>query len=297
MNISSLGYVGLRSTKAADWATFGPEVLGLQLAGGEEEVRLRTDDRAWRLAVSQGDSSGLAYLGWELPDDASLEAAYRALNDAGRGPAWAGDALCSARGVERMLTCTDPAGNVQELFTGQARATEPFAPGRPDVQFASGDLGFGHVVLGVADIDACRDFYTDVLGLRISDVFDNPRLRMAFMHCNPRHHSLALGTQTIGLHHLMIEVASMDEVGATLDLCQQKAVDVVKTLGRHSNDLVFSFYLDGPGGIQVEYGANSRIIDEGTWQVEQLRRASLWGHQFTPGHGLAHMAPAAAGAR
>ena len=296
MNITSLGYVGLRSTMAAEWAKFGPDILGLQLVPAEREVRLRTDDRAWRIAVSEDRDSGLAYLGWELPDQTSLEAAFDEIGRAGAAPAWADDALCAAREVEQMLICVDPAGNKQELFRNQLREADPFVPGRPDVQLASGDLGFGHVVLGVADIDACRDFYTNVLGLRLSDLFENPRMRMTFMHCNARHHSLALGTQTVGLHHLMIEVGNVDQVGGTLDLCQQNDVDVVKTLGRHSNDLVFSFYLEAPGGIQVEYGANSRLIDEATWRVEHLTRASLWGHQFTPGHGQPRI-PAQVGAR
>lgn len=282
MQVTALGYLGLTAAEPEAWASFGPDVLGTPLGepGSDGSVRLRLDERAYRLAIHPGATNGLAYVGWEVPSPAALDEAARELAAAGCAPQRGSTAECAARGVQGLVRCADPAGNALELFYGPERAAAPFAPTRPISGFVAGDLGLGHVVLGVADLDACRDFYTGVLGFRVSDVFDHPRLRMAFLRCNARHHSLALGTQRVGLHHLMLEVRDPDDVGVTYDLCQARGVPLAKTLGRHSNDLVFSFYLEGPSGIDVEYGAGSRLVDDATWTVARLDRASIWGHQF-----------------
>lgn len=78
----------------------------------------------------------------------------------------------------------------------------------------------GHVVLMVTDIERSVDFYTQVLGFEISDVYPDSMVpgRMVFMRCNPDHHGIALvggaggESANIELHHLAFEVATLDEV-------------------------------------------------------------------------------------
>ena len=46
MEIQALGYVGVRSQQIADWAQFGPNLLGLQLVDkGPKTLAFRMDDR------------------------------------------------------------------------------------------------------------------------------------------------------------------------------------------------------------------------------------------------------------
>src|SRR5580693_8565420 len=71
-------------------------------------------------------------------------------------------------------------------------------------------------------------FYVDVLGFRLSDYIDKP-FRAYFFHVNPRHHSLALiETGKNGMHHLMMELFSLDDVGQSYDvaLSQQERIGV-----------------------------------------------------------------------
>jgi 2,3-dihydroxybiphenyl 1,2-dioxygenase len=154
----------------------------------------------------------------------------------------------------------------------------------------TGAQGLGHSVMAIDDADATLRFYRDVLGFRISDFISfEPQpglaLEMTFMHCNPRHHSLAF-MQRPGaprrLSHLMIEVGSIDDVGATFSLCEREGVPIAMTLGRHTNDRMFSFYMLAPSGFMIEYGYGGRIVDEATWQVERYDSASIWGHRRQP---------------
>jgi hypothetical protein len=52
------------------------------------------------------------------------------------------------------------------------------------------------------------------------------------------------------------------------------------TLGRHTNDLMTSFYAKTPSAFMVECGWGGREIDPPSWQPFELEHGpSLWGHE------------------
>ena len=64
-----------------------------------------------------------------------------------------------------------------------------------------------------------------------------------FFHANPRHHSIAfIETGRNAIHHLMVELFSLDDVGQCYDLALGEQDRIGVTLGRHINDEVTSFY-------------------------------------------------------
>jgi hypothetical protein len=102
-----------------------------------------------------------------------------------------------------------------------------------------------------------------------------------FFHVNPRHHSLALiETGRNGIHHFMIELYSLDDVGQGFDLAQSLEVSLGTSIGRHTNDYMTSFYAYTPSGFMVEYGWGGRCIDPAIWQAAELAHGgSMWGHE------------------
>src|SRR5262249_49299780 len=121
--------------------------------------------------------------------------------------------------------------------------------------------------------------YRDVLGMKVSDYTKVP-FRAVFLHVNARHHSLALlESDTTGLHHLMIEALSIDDLGRAYDAAIEHGV-VRVTLGRHTNDHMTSFYAASPSGFMVEFGWGGRSVDDTTWKVaEMVHGPSMWGHE------------------
>lgn len=282
--IQSLAYLGFTSPRADEWRTFGPEVLGAQLAddGPLGEVRLRIDDAAWRLAIRPGDIDDVDYIGWRVAGRDGLAAAVERLNGAGVTVHRGDRELAAARSVDALAWFTDPFGFRHELVHGHASADAPFTPGRPlNAGFVTGEGGMGHVVLIVPDLDAASDFYLGTLGLSHSDDIDMGFL-VRFAHCNPRHHSLAFSTVPgmVGLHHLMLEVADPDDVGRAHDIVAERDIPVAMSLGRHTNDDMFSFYVRTPSGFEIEYGSGGRLIDTTQpWQPEHFDAMSTWGHK------------------
>ena len=160
------------------------------------------------------------------------------------------------------------------------------------VRFVAGDLGLGHAVLPVTDDEAAvrstAKSSASSCATRCgwhrscSATAGGPPLFMRFLGCNPRHHSLALAPfpAESGLVHLMIEVATLDDVGRALDRCARRGAPVSATLGRHANDLMVSFYVRTPGGFNVEYGTDGRLVNDATWVSRETTAISLWGHRF-----------------
>jgi 2,3-dihydroxybiphenyl 1,2-dioxygenase len=143
--------------------------------------------------------------------------------------------------------------------------------------FVTGDLGAGHVVINVRNVEACAAFYTEILGFRVTDVA--PGLAV-FLRCNARHHSIAFMDLPAppGLRHIMLETRGVDDVGRAMEVCQQRQIPIAKSLGRHCNDHMLSFYMRTPAGFEIEYGCGGLTVDDATWTVTYYERPSVWGH-------------------
>ncbi|HEY2507660.1 MAG TPA: VOC family protein [Streptosporangiaceae bacterium] len=298
--ISSLGYLRFESADPTPWREFGTRVLGMTEGRGPDPdaVYLRMDDFPARLVIVPGEHDRLLASGWEVSDDATLEAVSAALSAAGVPVKVGDDDMLADRRVGRLLLAEDPSGNALEIFSGAALDNRPAVSPYGNV-FVTGDQGMGHVVLPARDDAATLDFYTRLLGFRLRDSMrmpgeyfgrpaGGPPVWMRFLGCCPRHHSLALAPMTpaAGIVHLMIEVAALDDVGQAMDRCRRRKAAVSATLGRHANDLMVSFYVQTPGGFDIEYGTDGQVVDDSTWVARESTAISLWGHVF--GAGSAH---------
>jgi 2,3-dihydroxybiphenyl 1,2-dioxygenase len=280
MNIQALGYVGIRTKNLADWATYGSRFLGMQLTDqSRSTLAFRMDDRKQRMVVQEGGGEGPAFYGWEVADAAALDALAAHLERHGVQIARGSRALAEERRVKDLIVFGDPVGNPLEAFHGAETTTEPFRPGRSISGFRTGPLGMGHAVLSAERIEDAVPFYTEILGFKPSDYILRP-FKAYFFHVNPRHHSLAfLDTGKNGIHHLMVELFYLDDVGQAYDLALQKPETIGTTFGRHVNDYMTSFYSWSPSNFLFEYGWGGRTIDPATWVPhERTEGPSLWGH-------------------
>lgn len=288
-SVTQFGYLGLSVSDINAWERFATQTLGLQISGRKDDgtLLLRNDEYHHRFVHPTGKDD-LAYIGWEVTGEHELHEMADQLRSAGVEVRSGTHEEARERGVVELMLFKDPSGNPSEIFYGPLMAFhEPFQSPRPISGFVAGAQGLGHMVITMDDFDRSLHFYRDVLGMRISDFVEVKRpggqqLRLAFFHCNPRHHTIAfyaMPNPAKRLNHFMLQTQSLDDVGATFYLCQDQGVPITRGLGRHTNDHMTSFYMVTPSGFEVEYGWGARVVDDATWQVQYHQSGSMWGHR------------------
>jgi 2,3-dihydroxybiphenyl 1,2-dioxygenase len=284
MRPQALGYVGFRATDLGEWRAYGTRHLGLQVIDRSTgTVAFRMDDRKQRVVVEADGGKGVKFLGWEVEDAVALDQIAARIEGAGVRVERGARALAEERRVDDLIVLADPLGTRLELFHGGEVASDPFKPGRNISGFRTGPLGLGHVVMTAERIDEAVEFYRRVLGFGLSDFYDRP-FPARFLHVNGRHHSLAFiqsaQSGKAAIHHLNVELMSLDDVGQGLDLALAEVGRLAVSLGRHAGDYMTSFYTHTPSGFMVEYGWGGKAIDPATWvATERTIGPSLWGHE------------------
>lgn len=290
MSVLNLGYIGLNVSDVGAWKAWARDFLGAMEGPASPSglATLRLDDHAWRVALEPGDKDDLAWIGFEVAGPKELAALSERLSASGVEVEIADGALLAERGVMGLVRCRDPEGLGVELFYGPTVLSEvPFASPL-GIRFVTGTQGMGHLALATGDIVAMRRFYLDLLGFRESDM-----IRMAmgpgfhvdleFYHCNRRHHTLAFAPLPMPppkrMHHMMVQVETLDQVGFALDRLQRTNTRPTTTLGRHSNDKMVSFYVATPSGFELEYGYDAIEVDDSRWSMARHDKISSWGHQ------------------
>lgn len=285
--VSQLGYLGLGVRDLGEWRTYAEDTLGLETVAndGDGAMLLRMDGHHHRFALHEDAQDDILYSGWQVDSAGDVKAIGERLEAAGVAVAWGTTEEAERRRVKALIKFRDPDGHDLEVFYGPQMAPAPFKSTKGDTRFVAGTQGLGHFVIAAANLDRTMDFYTTMLGMKVSDYVTQGRLKLGFLHCNPRHHSVAFveypGAQKRA-NHFMLQLDDFDAVGRTWDTVQAGSAPIIMTLGRHSNDEMVSFYMGNPSNFGVEYGWGAREVDDSCWQVAQYETTSWWGHKRPP---------------
>jgi 3,4-dihydroxy-9,10-secoandrosta-1,3,5(10)-triene-9,17-dione 4,5-dioxygenase len=282
--VISLGYLRLESTDLDAWKTFAGDFLGLMPAAvdGDESLRYRMDYYPPRLVVSPGSESRATAIGFEVLNERDLKGTVAVVEEAGIKVTEGPEAEAEERRVTGFVRFDDPGGNPVELFYGPILDHVPVQ--LPTVSsFVTGDMGMGHIIVTGEDGKALKDFYTDVLGFYERNTMGGRGRTVWFMSSNDRHHSLGV-TSAPGrgkLIHLMLEAASFDDVGRALDRVEEYGINMMMSLGKHTNDEMTSFYVYSPELYAIEFGWGGLKVD-GEQPTYEITSGEHWGHKFFP---------------
>lgn len=283
--VTQLGYLGIGAKDVDAWRSYAEGLLGLGVSAVDPDgtVLLRLDEHEQRFLVHEDPRDDVLYVGWQTDDEASLNAIAAKLEAAGIAVAAGTAEEAERRRVRSLIKFRDIDGVDCEVYYGPAVAATPFRSPKDDARFVAGSQGLGHVVFMTPDLKKTMAFYIDVLGMKVSDYVTKGSLSLGFLHCNPRHHSLAFAQVPVTLpkrtNHFMLQLDSIDTVGRAWDKVADGAAPVLMTLGKHPNDEMVSFYMANPSQFGVEYGWGAREVDDSCWEVMEYDQTSTWGHK------------------
>ena len=295
MGIKALGFLVIATARMAEWDHFLTDLAGaMRSEESPEGVSLyRIDNRPFRFWIERGSEERLKAAAYEVSDAASFDALRSRISAAGRPIEIGNEAEARARGVAAYFRTSDPAGNGLEFYHGDSRTDVPFVSPLGIPEFVTGEMGMGHAVFSAPDFAASVAFYRDVVGFHETDMPrfffggggpDDPGMGFAFMHAdNGRHHSVALGEGPVppsGCVHVMLELPNLLEVGKAHDRMKALGYPESASLGQHYNDETVGFYVQTPGGFDLEIGCDSLVIDPASWQVTRHEGISVWGHEW-----------------
>jgi catechol-2,3-dioxygenase len=137
----------------------------------------------------------------------------------------------------------------------------------------------GHLVLKVRDIHKSCEFYTEVVGLTVSDWISD---RMVFLRAGSDHHDLALAQlgedalqrqpdNSPGLEHFSYLVDNYEEMERTVVLLKERNIPIVRGPGKHGpGENCFLVFKD-PDGNNVEFYCEMLQVD-----AEHPHQPAVW---------------------
>jgi 3,4-dihydroxy-9,10-secoandrosta-1,3,5(10)-triene-9,17-dione 4,5-dioxygenase len=235
-----------------------------------------------RLVVTAGPADKATAIGFEVSNKPDMERVVDAVERAGVAVLAGSEAECADRRVTGLARFDDPAGNPVELFYGPVLDHVPVK--LPTVSsFVTGDMGMGHVIVTAEDARGLVDFYTRALGFFERNTMGGRSRRVWFLSPNDRHHTLGVATAPGRgrLLHLMVEAATLDDVGLALDRAEKLEIPLMHSLGKHTNDEMISFYVYSPERYAIEFGFGGLRV-RGEQPTYQITAGAYWGHKFFP---------------
>lgn len=288
MDIIGIGYLGFETANLDAWRDYGPQVMGFQVAPSPESdpdsLYFKMDDRRHRLAFHPGKIDRIAYIGWEAKGKLEFQAAVARFREHGVEVSVADQDLCERRGVKELVRFRDPVGYQHELFYAQKWMPRSFQPGRPHGGFTCGERGVGHVVLITPEYTPeLEHFLNNIMGMRYYGAGAGKGKTGFFRSKLNTHtsHDIAygFGPGKAGVQHVGITVNSVRDVGETYDLVRKKGLQMMMTLGQHTQDPHMSFYHFTPSGFAIEC-----IVELEPWHDDGYElnpeKLSTWGHEL-----------------
>jgi catechol-2,3-dioxygenase len=206
--------------------------------------------------------------------------------------------------VEGRLVATEPVTQVEVEVAVAIRLPQPAVaassyngPGRPDRgptrapsllrEDRVRPRKLGHVVIGSTDQTTSQRFFTEGIGLKVSDEIAGLAV---FMRCSTDHHNVLVQSAPVNfVHHTSWEVDDVDEVGrGAMQMLEADPQRHVWGLGRHFVGSNFFWYLRDPAGNFTEYYSDlDCIVDDALWKPSvwdgtQMSSLMNWGPPLPP---------------
>ena len=295
MDIAHLGHLELLTPVFDKSVRFFVDVMGMTISGEKgDSVYLRAYDdyERYTLKLTASKTNGMKHVAYRTRSPQALERRAAALKGSGFDIGWSDGDL----GHGKTFVCKDPDGHVIELYFDTEWYEAP-ADQKPSLKNQAQKFpGRGCNVRrldhwnGLAvDISACRKFFEDYLGFRLTErivLNDGTEAGIWFTATN-KSYDFAYTRDHTGtkgrFHHITYALNSREEVLLAADVFLENGVFIETGPHKHAVQQTFFLYVYEPGGNRVEVAnAGARLIlapdwKPITWTEDERKKGQAWG--------------------
>jgi catechol 2,3-dioxygenase-like lactoylglutathione lyase family enzyme len=275
IDVKRIGHATFETPDIDRQIDYFTQVVGLVLAerqNGRAYLATKVGDLAVQL--ERGDVSRCARLAFQVAPGTEL-------NDIRKGVEAEG-LRCEARndtspGIPRVVAFEDPKGTAIEVYAEQT----PIADKQASVP-GIGPLKLGHLAFVVDEPKKYAEFYTKVLGFRVSDWIDD---WFVFMRCGPDHHTVNfVRGKTTKMHHVAFELRDTAQLIAACDFLGSKNIPIIWGPGRHGPGHNVYIYHRNPDDQIIEtFCELDKMLDEKLgyfdprpWHRDRPQKPKTW---------------------
>ena len=259
-----IGHAVFETTDLERLSDHYTDVVGLVVAAKEKDRRFLAS-KLGHLAIElrQGSDTGCRKISFEVAPGTDLNAVARELEKQGIRSERSND---PAPTLSQVLTFTDPKGTQLELFA----AWEPLKNGAEPKGLAAVKLG--HLAYFAPDLKKVVEFYSGLLGFRVSDWIGD---YFVFMRCNTDHHTVNfMQDANARMHHIAFELGDFMHLKNACDVLAKNKIDIIWGPVRH-----------GPGhNISIYYREPDDQVIELFCELDQMKDEELGYFEPRPWH-------------
>jgi len=264
VEIGPIRHVGLFTPDLSGHTRFYTGVWGLEEAGTAPDAAFLRGaaQEPFILSLHRGDRRGLHHIAYAMADEHAVARAAALLQDAGVRILEPPHAL-NEPGGGFGLRFLDPDGRCIELSSNVAAPRESVASRSVQPRAVC------HIVNNTPDLKRITDFYTNVLGFRISDWSG---AQMVFLRSDSKHHNISFNAAPhASVNHVAYLVSGVDEVMRGIANLRKHGIEPAWGPGRHGpGNNIFCYFKD-PFGYIAEYTSDIDYIAD-----ESKHEAKVW---------------------
>ncbi len=295
MDIAHLGHVELLTPKPEESLRFFIDVLGMTESGRQgDSVFLRgwDDYERYSLQLNAAKTSGLGHMAFRTRTPQALARRVAALKGSGFEIGWTDDTL----GHGPAYRCHDPDGHVVELYYETewyqpTDATRPALKNQAQRYPARGVnvRRLDHLNCLAVDIKACREFFDQYLGFRLTEqiILDNGIEAAMWMTATNKSYDFAYSRENNGIkgrfHHVTFAMDCREDILRAADIFLEAGVHIETGPHKHAIQQTFFLYVYEPGGNRIELAnAGARLVLAPDWKPlvwteAERKKGQAWG--------------------
>jgi catechol 2,3-dioxygenase-like lactoylglutathione lyase family enzyme len=274
INVKRIGHATFGTPDLARQIDYYTNVAGLVLAeraNGRAYLATRLGDLV--VVFEERPQECCAALSFQVAPETEFAEMSRALERAGLR---CEERLDPSPGVPKTLVFADPKGTRIELFT----TASPIGKNQPVAGIEP--LKLGHLAFCVPDPRAMAEFYTKVLGFRVSDWVDD---WFVFLRCGPDHHTVNfVRAKTTKMHHIAFELKDWAHVQLACDFLGGRNIPIIWGPGRHGpGHNIFTYHRNPDDQIVELFTELDKMLDEALgyfdprpWHRDHPQRPKVW---------------------